>query len=195
MNMNVIPYVIDQTDRGERSYDIYSRLLKDRIVFVGAAIDDPLANSIVAQLLYLAAEDPEKDIHMYINSPGGSTSAGFGILDTIALIKPEVSTICTGMAASFAALLLLGGAPGKRFALPNSEIMIHQPHGGAQGQASDIAISAKRILQIRAKTVQITAERTGQPAEKVERDMDRDYFMTAEEAKDYGIIDRVITKL
>ncbi|MNI61161.1 ATP-dependent Clp protease proteolytic subunit [compost metagenome] len=193
--MSIIPYVIEQTGRGERSYDIYSRLLKDRIVFVGAAIDDPLANSIVAQLLYLAAEDPEKDIQMYINSPGGSVTAGFGIYDTMQVIKPQVSTICTGMAASFASLLLLAGAPGKRFALPNSEIMIHQPHGGAQGQASDIAISARRILQMREKLVQITAERTGQSVEKVAKDMDRDYFMTADEATEYGIIDKVITHL
>ncbi|KUP23497.1 MULTISPECIES: ATP-dependent Clp endopeptidase proteolytic subunit ClpP [unclassified Paenibacillus] len=193
--MSVIPYVVEQTGRGERSYDIYSRLLKDRIVFVGAAIDDQLANSIIAQLLYLAAEDPEKDIQMFINSPGGSTTAGFGIYDTMQVIKPQVSTICTGFAASFGSLLLLAGAPGKRFALPNSEIMIHQPHGGAQGQASDIAISARRILQIREKIVKITAERTGQPAERVERDMDRDFFMTAEEALHYGIIDKVISSL
>ncbi|MNB83613.1 ATP-dependent Clp protease proteolytic subunit [compost metagenome] len=193
--MGVIPYVVEQTGRGERSYDIYSRLLKDRIVFVGAAIDDQLANSIIAQLLYLAAEDPEKDIQMFINSPGGSTTAGFGIYDTMQVIKPQVSTICTGFAASFGSLLLLAGAPGKRFALPNSEIMIHQPHGGAQGQASDIAISAKRILQIREKIVQITAERTCQPADKVAKDMDRDYFLTADEALDYGIIDKVISSL
>ncbi|WP_379132604.1 ATP-dependent Clp endopeptidase proteolytic subunit ClpP [Paenibacillus sp. sgz500958] len=193
--MNVIPYVVEQTSRGERSYDIYSRLLKDRIVFVGAAIDDALANSIIAQLLFLAAEDPDKEIHMYINSPGGSTTAGFGIYDTMQVIKPQVNTICTGFAASFASLLLLSGAKGNRFALPNSEIMIHQPHGGAQGQASDIAISARRILQIREKIVQITAERTGQPPEKVEKDMDRDYFMSAQEALEYGIIDKVITTL
>ncbi|GAA3406437.1 ATP-dependent Clp endopeptidase proteolytic subunit ClpP [Paenibacillus hodogayensis] len=190
-----IPYVIEQTARGERSYDIYSRLLKDRIIFVGAAIDDALANTVVAQLLFLAAENPEKEISMYINSPGGSTSAGFAIYDTMQFVKPPVHTICTGFAASFAALLLLAGEKGKRFALPNSEIMIHQPHGGVQGQASDIAISAKRILDIRAKTNAITAERTGQPLEKIERDMDRDYFMTAAEAMDYGIIDRVITSL
>jgi len=193
--MSIIPYVVEQTSRGERSYDIYSRLLKDRIVFVGAAIDDALANSIIAQLLFLAAEDPEKEIHMYINSPGGSTTAGFGIYDTMQVIKPQINTICTGFAASFASLLLLAGASGKRCALPNSEIMIHQPHGGAQGQASDIAISAKRILQIREKVVQITAERTGQPLEKVEKDMDRDYFMSAREALEYGIIDKIITKL
>jgi ATP-dependent Clp protease protease subunit len=191
--MQHIPYVIEQVRGGERSYDIYSRLLKDRIVFVGSAIDDSLANSVIAQLLFSAAEDPEKDIYMYINSPGGSTTAGFGIYDTMQFIKPQVHTICVGFAASFAALLLLSGAKGKRFSLPNSEIMIHQPHGGAQGQASDIAISAKRILQIREKTIRITAERTGQPIEKVAKDMDRDYFMTPEEALQYGIIDQIIT--
>ncbi|AKG34215.1 MULTISPECIES: ATP-dependent Clp endopeptidase proteolytic subunit ClpP [Paenibacillus] len=193
--MSYIPYVLEQTSRGERSYDIYSRLLKDRIVFVGAAIDDQLANSVIAQLLFLAAEDPEKDIHMYINSPGGSTSAGFGIYDTMQLIKPQVNTICTGFAASFGAFLLLSGTKGKRCSLPNGEIMIHQPHGGAQGQASDIAITAKRILQTREKLVRITSERTGQPEAKVEKDMDRDYFMSAEEALEYGIIDTIITHL
>lgn len=193
--MNYVPYVIEQNGRGERSYDIYSRLLKDRIIFVGAAIEDTMANSIVAQLLFLAADNPEKDIHMYINSPGGVTTSGFSIYDTMQLIQPQVNTICTGMAASFASLLLLAGAKGKRYALPNSEIMIHQPHGGAQGQASDIAISAKRILQLRSKVVNITAERTGQSAEKVEKDMDRDYFMTAEEALEYGIIDKIITRI
>ncbi|PNQ87693.1 ATP-dependent Clp endopeptidase proteolytic subunit ClpP [Paenibacillus polymyxa] len=190
-----VPYVVEQTAQGERSYDIYSRLLKDRIVFVGVAIDDQLANSIIAQLLFLAAEDPEKDIYMYINSPGGSTSAGFAIYDTMQYIKPEVHTICTGFAASFGAILLLAGAKGKRSALPNSEIMIHQPHGGAQGQASDIAISAKRILWTREKATRITAERTGQSFEKVEKDMDRDFFMSAQEALEYGIIDQVITSL
>lgn len=190
-----IPYVVEQSNRGERSYDIYSRLLKDRIVFLGSAIDDPIANSIVAQLLFLTAEDPDKDIYMYINSPGGSTTAGFAIYDTMQYIKPKVHTICTGFAASFAAILLLAGAKGKRFSLPNSEIMIHQPHGGTQGQASDIAISANRILGIRERLNRITAERTGQPLEKVARDMDRDYFMSAEEAKAYGIIDEVIVTL
>jgi ATP-dependent Clp protease protease subunit len=189
---NYIPYVVEQTNRGERSYDIYSRLLKDRIVFIGTAIDDHMANSIIAQLLFLAAEEPDKEIYIYINSPGGSTSAGFAIYDTMQYIKPQVHTICTGLAASFAAILLLAGAKGKRFALPNSEIMIHQPHGGAQGQASDIAISAKRILLIREKLNRITVERTGQPLEKVEKDMDRDYFMSAQEALEYGIIDQVI---
>jgi ATP-dependent Clp protease, protease subunit len=190
-----IPYVVEQTKQGERTYDIYSRLLKERIVFVGAAIDDHLANSITAQLLFLEAEDPKKEIYLYINSPGGSTTAGFAIYDTMQFIKPSVHTICTGLAASFAAILLLSGAKGKRFALPNSEIMIHQPHGGTQGQASDIAISAKRILRIRDKVNQITSERTGQPLEKVEKDMDRDYFMSAAEAMEYGIIDQVITSL
>lgn len=190
-----VPYVVEQTAQGERSYDIYSRLLKDRIVFVGAAVDDHLANSIIAQLLFLAAEDPEKGIYMYINSPGGSTSAGFAIYDTMQYIKPDVHTICTGFAASFGAILLLAGAKGKRSALPNSEIMIHQPHGGAQGQASDIAISAKRILLTREKATRITAERTGQSFEKVEKDMDRDFYMSAQEALEYGIIDQVVTSL
>ncbi len=193
--MNIVPYVVEQTNRGERSYDIYSRLLKDRIVFVGAAIDDAIANSIIAQLLFLAAEDPEKDIHMYINSPGGSVSAGFGIYDTMQIIKPQVNTICTGFAASYGAILLLAGAKGKRLALPNSEIMIHQPHGGAQGQATDIAISAKRIIKTREKLAHIISERTGQSVERVEKDMERDYFMSAEEAKEYGIIDDIVTKL
>lgn len=193
MSNMIIPYVIEQTGHGERSYDIYSRLLKDRIVFLGSAIDDQVANSITAQMLLLAAEDPEKDIHFYINSPGGSTSAGFAIYDTMQYIKPDVQTICSGFAASFAAILLLSGAKGKRFALPNSEIMIHQPHGGAQGQASDIEISARRILRIRERLNEIAAERTGQPIERIARDMDRDYFMSAEEAKEYGIIDKVIT--
>ncbi|MCU6713120.1 ATP-dependent Clp endopeptidase proteolytic subunit ClpP [Paenibacillus sp. J5C_2022] len=191
--MNHIPYVVEQTNRGERSYDIYSRLLKDRIVFVSAPIDDQIANSVIAQLLFLTAEDPDKDIHMYINSPGGSVTAGLAIFDTMQYIKPDVNTICTGFAASFGAILLLAGERGKRFALPNSEIMIHQPHGGAQGQASDIAISAKRILANREKLNRITAERTGQPLERIEKDMDRDFFMSAEEALEYGIIDKIIT--
>lgn len=193
--MNIVPYVVEQTNRGERSYDIYSRLLKDRIVFVGAAIDDAIANSIIAQLLFLAAEDSEKDIHMYINSPGGSVSAGFGIYDTMQIIKPQVNTICTGFAASYGAILLLAGAKGKRLALPNSEIMIHQPLGGVQGQATDIAITAKRILKTREKLAHIISERTGQSVERVEKDMERDYFMSAEEAKEYGIIDDIVTKL
>ncbi|GGG10686.1 ATP-dependent Clp protease proteolytic subunit [Paenibacillus albidus] len=193
--MSYMPYVIEQTNQGERSYDIYSRLLKDRIVFVGAAIDDPLANSIIAQLLFLAADDPDKDIQMYINSPGGSVSAGFSIYDTMQLIKPQVSTICIGFAASFASLLLVAGAKGKRYALPNSEIMIHQPSGGAQGPASDIEISARRILRLKKKVVDIMEERTGLPADKIRADMERDYFMTAEEALDYGMIDKIITHL
>ncbi|MCA0754317.1 ATP-dependent Clp endopeptidase proteolytic subunit ClpP [Paenibacillus sp. N4] len=190
-----MPYVVEQTNRGERSYDIYSRLLKDRIIFLGSAIDDHTANSIVAQLLFLAAEDPDKEISMYINSPGGSTTAGFAIYDTMQFVKPPVHTICTGFAASFAAILLLAGEKGHRSALPNSEIMIHQPHGGAQGQASDIAISARRILDTRRRLNEITAQRTGQPISKVEADMDRDYFMSPEEALEYGIIDKVITAL
>ncbi|BAB06837.1 ATP-dependent Clp endopeptidase proteolytic subunit ClpP [Halalkalibacterium halodurans] len=190
-----VPYVIEQSGLSERSYDIYSRLLKDRIVFLGAAIDDQIANSIVAQLLFLEAENPKKDIYLYINSPGGSTSAGFAIYDTMQFVKPSIHTICTGMAASFAAILLLAGTKGKRFALPNSEIMIHQPSGGAQGQASDLAITAKRILGIREKLVTVTSERTGQSPEKVAKDMDRDYFMSAEEALEYGIVDQIITSV
>ncbi|AFH61836.1 ATP-dependent Clp endopeptidase proteolytic subunit ClpP [Paenibacillus caseinilyticus] len=190
--MNYIPMVVEQTGRGERSYDIYSRLLKDRIIFLGSAIDDTVANSIIAQLLLLSAEDPDKDIHLYINSPGGSTTAGLGILDTMQYIKPDVSTICVGMAASMAAVLLVAGAPGKRFALPHAEVMIHQPHGGSQGQASDIHIHAQRIVQTRELLNRIIAERSGQPFEKIERDTDRDYFMTAPAALEYGIIDKVL---
>lgn len=191
--MNYIPYVIEQTlHGGERTYDIYSRLLKDRIVFVGAVIDDQLANSVVAQLLFLQAQDPDKDISMYINSPGGSITAGFSIFDTMQYIKPSVSTICTGFAASFGALLLMGGAPGKRFALPNSEIVIHQPLGGASGQASDIEISARQIIKTRERIVTIMAELTGRTEEKIARDIDRDYYMTAAEAIEYGIIDGII---
>ncbi|MFF2089626.1 ATP-dependent Clp endopeptidase proteolytic subunit ClpP [Paenibacillus sp. NPDC058174] len=190
-----VPYVVEQTKNGERSYDIYSRLLKDRIIFLGSAIDDQIANSIIAQMLFLAAEDPEKEISLFINSPGGSTTAGFAIYDTMQYVKPPVHTICIGMAASFAAILLLAGEKGNRFALPNSEIMIHQPHGGVQGQASDIAISAKRILDTRARLNRIAAERTGQPLERIDRDMDRDYFMSAQEAVEYGMIDKIITSL
>jgi ATP-dependent Clp protease, proteolytic subunit ClpP len=185
--------VIEQTNRGERAYDIYSRLLKDRIIFIGTPIDDDVANLVVAQLLFLAAEDPEKDIHLYINSPGGSVTAGLAIYDTMQYIKPDVSTICVGMAASMGALLLAAGAKGKRFALPNSEIMIHQPLGGVRGQASDIKIHADWILRTKERLNRILAERTGQPLEKIERDTDRDHFMSAEEAKEYGIIDAVIT--
>lgn len=190
--MSLIPYVIEQSNRGERSYDIYSRLLKDRIIMIGEEINDAVANNVVAQLLFLAADQPEKDISIYINSPGGSTSAGFAIYDTMQYIKPDVRTICTGMAASFGAMLLLAGTKGKRMALPNSEIMIHQPLGGARGQATEIEISAKRIIKLREHINQIISDRTGQPVEKVSRDTDRDYFMSAEEAKEYGIIDEII---
>ncbi|RZT23377.1 ATP-dependent Clp endopeptidase proteolytic subunit ClpP [Fictibacillus sp. BK138] len=193
--MNLIPMVVESTNRGERSYDIYSRLLKDRIIMLGSAIDDNVANSIVAQLLFLAAEDPDKDISIYINSPGGSVTAGLAIYDTIQFIKPDVSTICIGMAASMGAVLLVAGAKGKRYALPNAEVMIHQPLGGTQGQASDMAIHAKRILQTRELLNKIISERSGQPIEKVEKDTDRDYFMSAEEALKYGIIDKVIEKI
>ncbi|WP_136608288.1 ATP-dependent Clp endopeptidase proteolytic subunit ClpP [Paenibacillus dokdonensis] len=191
--MSLIPMVVEQTSRGERSYDIYSRLLKDRIIFLSSAIDDDVANLVIAQLLFLAAEDPEKDIHLYINSPGGSVTAGMGIYDTMQYIKPDVSTICVGMAASMGSLLLTAGAPGKRFALTNSEVMIHQPLGGVQGQAADIQIHASWIIKTREKLNQIYVERTGQPLEKIERDTDRDFFMSAEEAKAYGIIDQVLT--
>ncbi|RXJ01743.1 ATP-dependent Clp endopeptidase proteolytic subunit ClpP [Anaerobacillus alkaliphilus] len=192
--MNLIPTVIEQTNRGERAYDIYSRLLKDRIIMLGSAIDDNVANSIVAQLLFLAAEDPEKDISLYINSPGGSITAGMAIYDTMQFIQPKVSTICIGMAASMGAFLLAAGEKGKRYALPNSEVMIHQPLGGTQGQASDIEIHARRILEMRAKLNEILAERTGQPIEIIQRDTDRDNFMTAEKSKEYGLIDDVLTK-
>ncbi|MGU3472127.1 ATP-dependent Clp endopeptidase proteolytic subunit ClpP [Paenibacillus sp. D51F] len=193
--MTHIPYVVEQTNKGERSYDIYSRLLKDRIVFVGTAIEDNMANAIIAQLLFLAADDPDKDIHMYINSPGGSTSAGLAIYDTMQFVKPDVRTLCTGTAFSMAAWLLLAGTKGKRGALPNSEVMLHQPSGGAQGQASDIAISATRILKLRDKMNRIAAERTGQPLERIERDTDRDTFLSAEEAQEYGIVDHIITSM
>lgn len=189
---NMIPYVVEQTNRGERSYDIYSRLLKDRVVFLGMEINDDIANSIVAQLLFLAAEDSKKDISLYINSPGGSTSAGFAIYDTMQFIKPDVQTICTGMAASFAAVLLVSGAKGKRLALPNSEIMIHQPHGGVRGQASDIEINARRIIRTRQRLNEIISEGSGQPLEKVEKDTDRDFFMTADEAVEYGMVDKIV---
>ncbi len=189
----LVPMVVEQTNRGERSYDIYSRLLKDRIVFLGSAIDDDVANLIIAQLLFLAAEDPEKDIHLYVNSPGGSVTAGMGIYDTMQFIKPDVSTICVGMAASMGSLLLTAGEKGKRFALPNSEIMIHQPLGGVRGQASDIKIHADWIIKTKQKLNQILVDRTGQPYEKIERDTDRDNFMSAEEAVNYGLVDRVIT--
>ncbi|GGG67693.1 ATP-dependent Clp protease proteolytic subunit [Paenibacillus radicis (ex Gao et al. 2016)] len=195
MDMNFVPMVIEQNNRGERAYDIYSRLLKDRIIFLGTGVNDVVANSIIAQLLFLAADDPEKDISIYINSPGGSITAGMAIYDTMQYIKPDVSTICVGMAASMGAFLLTAGAKGKRYALPNSEVMIHQPLGGAEGQASDIEIRARRILKMRDKLNGILAERSGQPLERIERDTDRDYFMSAEEATAYGLVDKVIEKV
>lgn len=187
-----IPYVIEQSNRGERSYDIYSRLLKDRVIFLGSEINDEVADSIVAQLLFLAAEDSEKDISIYINSPGGSVTAGFAMLDTMNFIKPDVQTICVGMAASMASIILTSGAKGKRMALPNSEVMIHQPLGGARGQASDIAITAENILKTKKRLNEIIAETSGQPLERVEKDTDRDNFMSAEEAKAYGMVDKII---
>ena len=193
--MSFVPMVIEQSRGGERAYDIYSRLLKDRIIFLGTGVNDVVANSIIAQMLFLAADDPEKDISLYINSPGGSITAGMAIYDTMQFIKPDVSTICVGMAASMGAFLLAAGAKGKRYALPNSEVMIHQPLGGAEGQASDIEIRARRILKLRDKLNGILSERTGQPLEKIEKDTDRDNFMDAEEAKAYGLVDKVIEKL
>lgn len=184
--------VVEQSNRGERAYDIYSRLLKDRIIFLGSDVNDVVANSIIAQLLFLAAEDPEKDIHLYINSPGGSITAGMAIYDTMQYIKPDVSTICVGLAASMGAFLLNAGAKGKRYGLPNSEIMIHQPLGGAQGQATDIEIRARRILKMRDTLNRILSERTGQPLERIEKDTDRDYFMSAKDAAEYGLIDKVL---
>jgi len=192
--MVLIPTVIEQTNRGERAYDIYSRLLKDRIIMLGSAIDDNVANSIVAQLLFLEAEDSSKDISIYINSPGGSITAGMAIYDTMQFIKADVSTICTGMAASMGAFLLAAGEDGKRFALPNSEVMIHQPLGGTQGQASDIEIHAKRIIHMREKLNNILSERTGQPLDVIEADTDRDNFMSAQKAVDYGLIDQVLER-
>ncbi|SDM19050.1 MULTISPECIES: ATP-dependent Clp endopeptidase proteolytic subunit ClpP [Sediminibacillus] len=192
--MNLIPTVIEQTNRGERAYDIYSRLLKDRIIMLGSGIDDNVSNTIVAQLLFLAAEDPDKDISLYINSPGGSITAGMAIYDTMQFIKPNVSTICIGMAASMGAFLLAAGEPGKRYALPNSEVMIHQPLGGTQGQAADIEIHARRIIEMRSKLNHILSERTGQPLEVIERDTDRDNFMEASKAVEYGLIDKVMEK-
>ncbi|WP_226671559.1 ATP-dependent Clp endopeptidase proteolytic subunit ClpP [Metabacillus litoralis] len=192
--MNLIPTVIEQTNRGERAYDIYSRLLKDRIIMLGSGIDDNVANSIVSQLLFLEAEDPEKDISIYINSPGGSITAGMAIYDTMQFIKPSVSTICIGMAASMGAFLLAAGDKGKRYALPNSEVMIHQPLGGAQGQATEIEIAAKRILFLRDKLNKILSDRTGQPLDVIEKDTERDNFMTAERALEYGLIDKVLDR-
>ena len=193
--MSLVPMVVEQTNRGERSYDIYSRLLKDRIIFLGEEVNDVTASLVVAQLLFLAAEDADKDIHLYINSPGGVVTAGFAIYDTMQFIKPDVSTICIGQAASMGAFLLSGGAKGKRFALPNAEIMIHQPSGGARGQATDIRIHTENILKTKKRLNEILAANTGKPIEEIERDTERDNFMSAEEAKNYGLIDDVITKI
>jgi ATP-dependent Clp protease, protease subunit len=192
--MSLVPIVVEQTNRGERSYDIYSRLLKDRIIMLSDQVNDVTASLVVAQLLFLESEDPDKDIYLYINSPGGSITSGMAIYDTMQYIKPDVSTICIGMAASMGAFLLAAGAKGKRYALPNSEIMIHQPLGGFQGQATDIDIHAKRILRMKETLNQILSERTGQPIEKIKHDVERDYFMEAQEAKEYGLIDQVIIK-
>ncbi len=190
--MSVIPTVIEQTSRGERAYDLYSRLLKDRIVFLGSEIDDDVANAVVAQLLFLASEDAEKDIFLYINSPGGSVSAGLAIYDTMNLIKPDVATICVGLAASMGAILLIGGSKGKRSALPNSEIMIHQPLGGQRGQASDIKIAADHILKTRDRLNRLISDHSGQSLSRIEKDTDRDFFMSANEAMEYGLIDQVL---
>lgn len=191
-NQILIPTVIEKTSYGERAYDIYSRLLKDRIIFLGTTIDDAVANTVIAQLLFLESQDKDKDIKLYINSPGGSVTAGLAIYDTIQYIKPEVSTICIGLAASMGAVLLAGGAAGKRFSLPNAEVMIHQVMGGAEGQASDIKIRAERILKIKDQLNEILAKHTKQPLKKIEKDADRDYFMSAKDAKEYGLIDKVI---
>jgi ATP-dependent Clp protease protease subunit len=190
----LVPIVIETTNRGERAYDIYSRLLKDRIIFLGAPIDDIFANLIIAQLLFLEAEDPEKDINLYVNSPGGSVTAGLGIYDTMQYVKPPINTICLGQAASMGAFLLTAGTKGKRFALPNARVMIHQPMGGFQGQATEIDIHAREILKIRERLNEIMAKHTGQPLEKISQDTERDYFMSADEAKRYGLIDEVITR-
>ncbi|MBH0190926.1 MAG: ATP-dependent Clp endopeptidase proteolytic subunit ClpP [Nitrospira sp.] len=190
----LVPIVVEQTNRGERAYDIYSRLLKDRIIFLGAPIDDVFANLVIAQLLFLEAEDPEKDINLYVNSPGGSVTAGLGIYDTMQYVKPPINTICLGQAASMGALLLTAGTKGKRFALPNARVMIHQPLGGFQGQATEIDIHAREILKIRERLNEIMAKHTGQPVEKIAHDTERDYFMSGEEAKRYGLIDEVITR-
>ncbi len=192
--MSLVPYVVEQTSRGERSYDIFSRLLNDRIVMLSEEVNDTTASLVVAQLLYLEAQDPDKDIQFYINSPGGSVTAGLAIYDTMQYIKPDVSTICIGMAASMGAFLLSSGAKGKRIALPNAEIMIHQPSGGSQGQATDIQIQAEQILKIKKKLNEILAENTGKDLAEIERDTERDHFMTAEEAREYGLIDKVIYK-
>ncbi|MFH1098446.1 MAG: ATP-dependent Clp endopeptidase proteolytic subunit ClpP [Candidatus Uhrbacteria bacterium] len=192
MQNTLVPMVIEKSQFGERAYDIYSRLLKDRIVFLGEPVDDTMANTIIAQLLFLESEDPKKDIKVYVNSPGGSVTAGLAIYDTMQYIKPDVATICVGMAASMAAVLLAGGAKGKRYCLPNSEILIHQVMGGAEGQASDIKIRAERILKIRDQLNKLLSKHTGQPVDKVEKDTDRDRFLTAEEALRYGIVDKII---
>jgi ATP-dependent Clp protease protease subunit len=192
--MNLIPVVVEQTSRGERAYDIYSRLLKDRIIFIGTPIDDYVANLIIAQLLFLEAEDPDKDIHLYLNSPGGIVTSGLAIYDTMQYIKPRISTLCMGQAASMAAVLLAAGEPGKRFALPHSRILIHQLMGGVQGQATDIAIHSKEILRMKEELNQILAQHTGQPMEKIEKDSERDFFMSGSQAKEYGLIDEVIFK-
>ena len=192
--MNFVPIVVEQSSRGERSYDIYSRLLKDRIIFVTGTIDDNMANLIIAQLLFLEAEDPNKDIHLYINSPGGSVSAGMAIYDTMQYIKPDVSTICMGMAASMASVLLAAGTKGKRFTLPYARVMIHQPLGGAQGQATEIEIHAREILRIRDEMNDIMAKHTGQPKDKIQIDTERDYYLTAVEAKAYGLVDEILTR-
>ncbi|NPV39570.1 ATP-dependent Clp protease proteolytic subunit [Brevinematales bacterium NS] len=190
----LVPYVVEQTNRGERAYDIYSRLLKDRIVFLGSPIDDDVANLVIAQLLFLEAEDPERDIHLYINSPGGVVTAGLAIYDTMNFIKCDVSTICIGQAASMAAVLLAAGTKGKRYSLPQSRIMIHQPSGGTQGQATDVRIQAEEMLRIKSVLDNILAKHTGQPIERIEKDTDRDFFMSAVDAKNYGIIDEIIEK-
>ena len=192
--MNLIPVVVEQTSRGERAYDIYSRLLKDRIIFIGTPIDDYVANLIIAQLLFLEAEDPDKDIHLYLNSPGGLVTAGLAIYDTMQYIKPKISTLCMGQAASMAAVLLAAGEPGKRFALPHSRILIHQLMGGVQGQATDIAIHSKEILRMKEELNQILAHHSGQAIEKIEKDSERDFFMNGAQAKEYGLIDEVIFK-
>ena len=192
--MNLVPIVVEQTSRGERSYDIYSRLLKDRIVFIGNPIDDDIANLVIAQLLFLEAEDPDKDVNLYINSPGGYVTAGMAIYDTMQFIKPQVATVCIGQASSMAAVLLAGGAAGKRTALPNARILIHQPMGGAKGQATEIEIHAREILRMREELNKILARHTGQPLSRIAADSERDFFMTAEQAKSYGIIDTVVEK-
>ncbi len=194
VELSLVPYVVEQTSRGERSYDIFSRLLKDRIIILSEEVNDVTASLVVAQMLFLEAEDPDKDIHFYINSPGGSITSGFAIYDTMQLIKPDVSTTCVGMAASMGAFLLSGGAKGKRFALPNAEVMIHQPLGGTRGQATDIKIHAERIIAMKKKLNEILSANTGQPLEKIEADTERDNFLTAEEAVEYGIVDKILEK-